>query len=262
MSGLKRMGGRDDWDATHQRTHLPAFEHVVVGVGGGATTVKLMSRTNHVNSVLPELGQEHTITVSDLLFSDSDDRRNWVDAVGGDDQLAKRLEALYELCVEVQKHGGDRKPIKILADVIEKLARERRPYPAKHWVVWPLDAQGRHQFEITPSGRRVYQRPEPTYRVPSVAQLPAVERGGSYILIFTGGTYILGVDRVREALAELVESVNVRDVILREYEGKSTTFWSCHLGLGYRKQSGGDYEEVPWPEDIPLDWWKENRHAQ
>lgn len=208
---------------------------------------------------------EPEVELGDLLFSDQDQRERWVESwLEGEPEssqvdrreLEKRVNALFSFARDAMQSDQNRKSITSPADVIVKLARERYPYPSFHWVVWPLDAEKHHMFELTEHGSRRYLR-QVSKLVPSRDELAPVPIGGGYLLLYMGPPEAaLEKEGARRALAELCRQVTVFDVLYRKYSGPDRILYSTRAGEGYFKAKDGTESTCEFPAGVDLSWFQ------
>lgn len=212
-----------------------------------------------INAILSVSGEDlgdPQIEAGEFLFSTHEQRDQWADQWSpGDEHFRERVESLFRFGRSIQQHGDDRKPVSNPADVIAKLARERYKYPSFHWVVWPLLANRQHAFEVTPNGGRRYQRIISKY-VPKARDLPRIERGGGYLLLYMGPPEsVLESEKAREALARLCQEAPVLDVLFRKYAGQDKILYSVRAGEGYFKAKDGSDAVAAFPK-VDLSWFQ------
>lgn len=210
-----------------------------------------MDKSTYIDTVVD--GVPKDITAGNLLFSDTALRDSWAD---GDDDRRAKLEALYRMAKEIQIIGDGRESLRHPSSIIAKLAREQIAYPDFHWVTWPVDSKRRHEFEITGYGRRQYHRIV-SKLVPKADDIPAVEQGGGYFLLFTGPPEaVLGNPNYVKVLADFCDREPVLDVLFRKYAGSRKIMFSVRAGEGYYKESDGSNHVELFDESLDTEWFK------
>lgn len=217
-----------------------------------------MKNKIYVHEIISGVPDDPYVSVGDLLFSTKEQRAAWAThwtEGGADSSVTAQLEALYNFGLKAKEVTNAIRPISSPYDVIVKLAREKFKYPSFHWVAWPLDGNKRHMVDHSRSGNTHYMRIV-TKLVPSADELPAVEAGGGYILIYMGPPEaVLGTPGAVRALRKLCERENITDVLFRKYAGNKRITYSVRAGEGYYKALDGTTQVMPFDDDQDLSWF-------
>lgn len=187
--------------------------------------------------------------LTDLGNTDGEGLRKLLKDNSASDEEATLLWRLRSECV-LDRQAGTRKPPLNSVEAVEHYLRNTWIQPApKQWLAIGLDAE--RQRVLRPTWRKDPATDQWTSRdkyvkarswnVPVASELPDLPPGGTWLLIFGQGPWVLGEEGVADGLRLLATETPVCDVIFNQIQSRNS-----RILFSLREQTGATRADFGW----------------